>query len=141
MEREFDVKEDDMEFVEGIKGEIAGREKTRQKVTDKIEKLLEKTSKKADETSTKFGNTLKSIDDLDHLTEEKFVKLLQEVLKLGYSEEQYAKFWKLYKAQREKKPDTEAWMVLEHIIDDHEDDIDMKDIGKITKEDTESEDK
>merc|ERR1719242_1172528 len=83
MEREFDVKEDEMEFVEGMKGEIAGREKTRQKVTDKIEKLLEKTSQKAEETHSKFGNTLKSIDSLDHLTEEKFVKLLQEVLQFG----------------------------------------------------------
>ena len=136
--KEFEVHEDEMEFVEDIKDEIAGREKTMKKVATKIDKFLDKTSRKADETSTKFGNTLKSIDNLDHLTEEQFVSLLQEVLKFGYTEEQYGKFWRLYKVQREKKPDVAAWEVLEHIIDDHEDDIDMKDIGKMTKKEVES---
>ena len=130
MEKEFDLKEDTMEFVEDeaaemdreieLKQEIKGREKTRKRVSHRIEKFLEKTSKKADETSTTFGNTLKSIDNLDHLSEDEFVSMLQEVdknvLKLGYSDEQYGEFWKLYKARRVKHPDSAAWEVLEHIM-------------------------
>merc|ERR550539_1245036 len=119
IEREFEIREDTIEFEvredaetvlqeeldrETSLKEIAGREKTKQKLSKRIEKSLEKTSKKADETSSAFINTLKSIDNLDQMSEHEFIALLQEVVKLEYSEDQYREFWKLYKAKREKKP-------------------------------------
>merc|ERR1712228_663589 len=135
----FDIKEDEMKFVD-VNKEMKSREKTREKLEKRINKSVDKQEKMVEDTENKFVNTLKKFheEEKDEFDIEELKAALNETLNESkFSDGEIEKFWNELKKIKEKEPDMPLSKRIEVLIDQYEEDIDIKDIKKRDKDKTE----
>mmetsp|Transcript_34866 Transcript_34866/g.56889 ORF Transcript_34866/g.56889 Transcript_34866/m.56889 type:complete len:784 (+) Transcript_34866:34-2385(+) len=124
-EDEFESKEDEIEFQD----EIDKREKTTDRISQRIERMIEKLSIAADER--KFVNTLKRFaDNVDDITEEELRNALKDTLDetTHFSDPEIDVFLKELDVRREKEPELPLHKIIQKLADDLDEEIDLRDI-------------
>merc|ERR1712228_1112836 len=106
----------------------------------RINKSVDKQEKMVEDTENKFVNTLKKFheEEKDEFDIEELKAALNETLNESkFSDEEIEKFWNELRAIKEKEPDMPLLKRIEVLIDQYEEDIDIKDIKQKDKEKTE----
>jgi len=142
-EVQFEVKEDVIEFAETENSEIEKREKTRSSLSARIEKIIAKTSKKASDLEKRLAsegkeNALQQFkDDMENMTEEELKTALKGTLREEesgkFTDEQIEAFLKELGLRKAKEPNVKLSKRIEQMVDDYEDEIDIKDIKQMDK--------
>ena len=132
----FDIKEDEIKFVD-VNKEMKNREKAREKLEKRINKMVDKQVKMVEDTEFKFVNTLKKFheEEKGEIDIEQLKAALNETLhESKFSDGEIEKFWNELKEIKEKQPDMPLLKRIEVLIDEYEEDIDIKDIKKKDKD-------
>merc|ERR1712129_92172 len=127
-EIEFDLKEDEIKFVD-VNKEMKNREKVRGKLEKRISKMVDKQSKLVEDTEIKFLNTLKKF----HEEEKGDIDIEELKAALNESSFSHEKFWHELHDLKEREPDMPLSKRIEVLIDQYEEDIDIKDIKQKDK--------
>merc|ERR1712173_485723 len=131
-EIEFDLKEDEIKFVD-----VNKEMKKMEKLKKRINKMVDKQVKLVEDTEIKFVNTLKKFheEDKGDLDIENLKAALNETLhESKFSDDEIEKFWNELHEIKEREPDMPLSKRIEVLIDQYEEDIDIKDIKKKDKE-------
>lgn len=103
--------------------------KTKEKLSARINKIIEKSVIIADETGNKFKNTLQRFNDNDNdITEEELKLALKDTLieSEKFSDAQIEEFLKELDIRKNSEPKLSKR--IERLIDDYDEDIDIKDL-------------